>query len=81
MYAYLKQKEEVSKENQDKVSLYFNHLKSIFFGIFKGVLKKKRSFLESDEIWKINFLDAQKIDIACSIIQFSKKFTIRIALL
>ena len=73
MYAYLKQKEEVSKENQDKVSLYFNHLKSIFFGIFKGVLKKKRSFLESDEIWKINFLDAQKIDIACSIIQFSKK--------
>ena len=62
MYAYIK--ENIRKEDDpEKVSKFFEKQKSKFIDLFKN----NKNFA-----WKINFLNNQHVELACSIIQFMK---------
>ena len=67
MYAYIKENRRDEKEIQEKVSKFFEKqkLKIISLFINKDTNKDKKT-------WIINYLDSQKIEIACSIIKFMK---------
>ena len=71
MYAYLKENQKISLENQfltkenlDRVALYFDEQKNSFINLFKNTKRNT---------WNINFLDSEQIDLSCSIIKLMKK--------
>ena len=69
MYAYIKEnrKNENEKEDQEKVSKFFEKQKLKIISLFtnKDTNKDKKT-------WVINYLDNQEVEIACSTIKFMK---------
>ena len=67
MYAYIKAKRRNEKEDQENVTKFFENQKMKIISLFlnKDINKDKKT-------WIINYLDSQKIEIACSIIKFMK---------
>jgi len=63
MYAYIKENGINSRNEQEKVSKFFEKQKIKFLSLFKN---------DKKNTWNINFLDNQQVDLACSIIQFMK---------
>ena len=63
IYTYLKENQPITEENKEKVSKFFDYQKTNFISLIQN--KKKNT-------WLINFLDSQKVELACSIIKLMK---------
>ena len=63
MYTFIKENQHNTKENQERVSLFFNTQKEKLTGQIKT---------KTGKTWKINFLDSQQVNLACSVIRLMK---------
>ena len=63
MYTYLKANQPNTKENQERVSKFFDVQKNVFISLIKNTKR---------ETWNINYLDSKQVDKACNLIKLMK---------